>query len=145
MAFKPISPGHPFLADLKKAGLADSQDRNRLFQPETENWPIYEVAYRKLESGFSINVSVKRNMLSVWETCNYFNPIPFELAPIITSIVSYWYREPGKLEEPLASFVRFRQDLRQLLADNGVPSNPGCTEDDIVRAFRQLLETKKAV
>jgi len=41
-----------------------------------------------------------------------------------------------------SSFAKFRQDLRQILADNGVPSNPGWTEDDIVRAFRQLLELK---
>lgn len=38
--------------------------------------------------------------------------------------------------------VKFRRDLCQVLADNGVPSNPGWTEDDIVRAFRQLLELK---
>ena len=36
-------------------------------------------------------------------------------------------------------FVKFRQDLRQILYENGVMSNPGWTEDDIVRAFRSLL------
>ena len=45
-------------------------------------------------------------------------------------------------DELAHSFATFRQDLRQILADNGVPSNPGWTEDDIVRAFRQLLELK---
>ena len=40
----------------------------------------------------------------------------------------------------MQAFSRFRQDLRQVLADNNVPSNPGWTEDDIVRAFKQLLE-----
>jgi hypothetical protein len=41
-----------------------------------------------------------------------------------------------------SSFAKFRQDLRQILYENGVPSNPGWTEDDIVRAIRQLLELK---
>ena len=49
----------------------------------------------------------------------------------------------GSIEETLMdAFAKFRQDLRQILYENGVPSNPGWTEDDIVRAFRQLLELK---
>ena len=49
----------------------------------------------------------------------------------------------GSTEETLMdAFAKFRQDLRQILYENGVPSNPGWTEDDIVRAFRQLLELK---
>jgi hypothetical protein len=36
-------------------------------------------------------------------------------------------------------FVKFRQDLRQILYENGMRSNPGWTEDDIIRAFRKLL------
>ena len=40
------------------------------------------------------------------------------------------------------AFAKFRQDLRQVLYENGVPSNPGWTEDNIVQAFRQLLELK---
>lgn len=47
-------------------------------------------------------------------------------------------------QELMRSFVKFRQELRQLLADNGVASNPGWTEDDIVNAFRQLLRLKDA-
>lgn len=41
-------------------------------------------------------------------------------------------------QELMRSFVKFRQ------ADNGVASNPGWTEDDIVNAFRQLLRLKDA-
>lgn len=41
--------------------------------------------------------------------------------------------------ETVTAFVKFRQNLRQLLYENGVRSNPGWTEDDIVRAFRGLL------
>jgi hypothetical protein len=36
-------------------------------------------------------------------------------------------------------YLKLRQDLRQLLSDHGVPSNPGWTDDDIVRSFRELL------
>ena len=46
-------------------------------------------------------------------------------------------------QELMRSFVKFRQDLRQILFENGVPTNPGWTEDDIVLAFRNLLESKQ--
>jgi hypothetical protein len=39
--------------------------------------------------------------------------------------------------------VKFRRDLCQLLFEHGVPSNPCWSEEDIVRAFRQLLELNK--
>jgi hypothetical protein len=35
--------------------------------------------------------------------------------------------------------VAFRRDLRQLLHDNGIGSNPGWTEADIIDAFRKEL------
>lgn len=38
--------------------------------------------------------------------------------------------------------VQFRRDLRQLLFEHGVFSNPGWSEEDIVDAFRQLLISK---
>lgn len=44
--------------------------------------------------------------------------------------------------ELMHSFAQFRQDLRQILYEHGVLSNPGWTEEDIVRAFRQLLQDK---
>jgi hypothetical protein len=40
----------------------------------------------------------------------------------------------------LSEFAAFRQQLRALLAQVDVPSNPGWTENDIVNAFRELLE-----
>jgi hypothetical protein len=36
-------------------------------------------------------------------------------------------------------FIKFRQDLRQLLYSCGVLTNPGWTENNIVDAFRKLL------
>ena len=43
------------------------------------------------------------------------------------------------LDQLSDSFVKFRQDLRQLLSDAGVSSNPAWSEDDIVEAFRELV------
>jgi len=39
----------------------------------------------------------------------------------------------------LAEFVRFRQDLRQLLFEHGVLSNPGFSDNCIVAGFRQAF------
>ena len=50
-----------------------------------------------------------------------------------------------KMYDDLAACVtKFRQDLRQLLHEHGVASNPGWTEDDIVLAFRKLLDRIQA-
>ena len=83
---KPISPDHPYLADLKAENLP-VQDKDHLYQPEFTNWPIYNVTFHKLQTGFNISVSVKRSTLSFWESCNYFNPIPFELAPVMKELL----------------------------------------------------------
>ena len=37
------------------------------------------------------------------------------------------------------SFAQFRRELRQLLMEHGVASNPGWSEHNIVEAFRDLL------
>ena len=39
----------------------------------------------------------------------------------------------------MQGFVKFRQDLRQILYENGMLSNPGWTEENIIHAFRKLL------
>ena len=41
-----------------------------------------------------------------------------------------------------ACLVQFRRDLCQVLFENGIMTNPGWSENDIVRAFRDL--TKKS-
>ncbi len=40
--------------------------------------------------------------------------------------------------------VLFRQKLRNLLAKHGIYSNPAWSEDEIVIAFKELLENKNA-
>jgi len=52
-----------------------------------------------------------------------------------------WLRQfkPISLNPYIKAFTKFRQELRQLLADNGVPSNPGWSENDIINALRGLL------
>jgi len=40
------------------------------------------------------------------------------------------------------SFVEFRQDIRQLIAECGIRSNPGWSEADIIYALRELLKDK---
>lgn len=45
-------------------------------------------------------------------------------------------------EEYRRDLVALRQGLRQLLAENGVGSNPGWTTDDILKAFRGLLPNR---
>ena len=37
------------------------------------------------------------------------------------------------------AFAEFRMNLRQILFENGVVSNPGWSEDDILASLRQLL------
>jgi hypothetical protein len=54
--------------------------------------------------------------------------------------VAVYVRHAREIE---ACLVTFRQDLRQLLYEHGVMSNPGWTETDIVDAFRKLLQKKK--
>jgi hypothetical protein len=51
----------------------------------------------------------------------------------------------ARCEELIAhyGFVEFRQDLRNLLFEHGVASNPGWSEDDIIVAFRELLKGTK--
>lgn len=44
------------------------------------------------------------------------------------------------LDKTLVEFGRFRNQLRQILTNNGVDSNPGWTEDDITMAFATLLQ-----
>lgn len=44
--------------------------------------------------------------------------------------------------ETHTTFVAFRQNLRQLLADHGVASNPGVSEDWIVDQLRYLLKKR---
>lgn len=45
--------------------------------------------------------------------------------------------------DPLVEcFAKFRRDLRQLLYEYGVRSNPGWTEENIVQALRKILEAK---
>ena len=82
MTFKPIVPEHPFLTDLN-----GMNDKDHLYQPMDKEWPIYNVVVHKLETGFNVVVFIKRNSDAWWETCNYFNPIPFELAPIIKDLL----------------------------------------------------------
>ena len=41
------------------------------------------------------------------------------------------------------AFGKFRHDLRQLLWEVGIGSNPGWTEDDIVNAFRKIIKKRK--
>lgn len=40
------------------------------------------------------------------------------------------------------ALVLMRQNLRQLLADHGVKSNPGWSDNDIVGTIKDLLEKK---
>lgn len=47
----------------------------------------------------------------------------------------------AQIEHPWAeNFSAFRKELRQLLNDCGVKSNPGWSEEDIVQAFKGLLK-----
>ena len=43
----------------------------------------------------------------------------------------------------LKELADFRKSLRQLLEENGIPSNPGWTEQNIVDAFKSLLSKKR--
>lgn len=46
------------------------------------------------------------------------------------------------LEDLREKFVKLRQDLRQLISEYGIRSNPGWSEEDIIFALRCLLEEK---
>jgi len=48
------------------------------------------------------------------------------------------------LKEGADYWTKFRQQLRQLLADFGTPSNPGFSEDDIVHGLRSQLTAANA-
>lgn len=45
----------------------------------------------------------------------------------------------AELDSIMSAWVKFRQALRQVLYYNGIPSNPGWTEDCIVDAFSKAL------
>jgi len=41
------------------------------------------------------------------------------------------------------AFAEFRMNLRQILHDHGIPSNPGWSEDDILQAIKTLIGPPK--
>ena len=84
MTFKPIQPGHPYLDKVDPNKDPDTQ----LFQPTDAEWPIYSIAVHSLVNGFSIGISVMHKPNTFWETCNYFNPIPYELGAYVVSVLS---------------------------------------------------------
>ncbi len=53
--------------------------------------------------------------------------LPLETVPMLP---------PSMMER---TFSKFRQDLRKLLYEHGVKSSPDWAEDDIITAFRELL------
>jgi hypothetical protein len=80
---KPIDPSHPYLPTKSRI----PGEVEHFFQPVEVEWPLYSISVHKLEDGFSVSVQIKRSMDSWWEACNYFNPIPFELAPFLKELL----------------------------------------------------------
>ena len=60
----------------------------------------------------------------------YIKAVESEILPYIEQAAEF-YRKP---------FAEFRRDIRNLLGKNGIPSNPGWTENDIIRGIEEAIK-----
>lgn len=67
----------------------EKEPEKNIYQPVDGTWPIYSVVVSTKETGFHVAVSSKFSTLSFWETCNFFNPIPFDILPILLEVLQH--------------------------------------------------------
>jgi hypothetical protein len=77
---------HPYLKVLATENLP-VKETEHFYQPTDGDWPIYGITVVRSNAGFNISVSVKHGMDEWWECCDYHNPIPYELAPIMKGLI----------------------------------------------------------
>jgi hypothetical protein len=77
-----IRPDHPYIGE---------ELREEVYQPDNADWPLYNVTVHKISAeesfygtpGFSLGLSIKQNMESYWEPVDPWNPLPFEMGPVV--------------------------------------------------------------
>ena len=84
MTFREIESYHPYYAMLEGERPPAYE---HFYRPDDAMWPIYGITFVRFNNGFNLSVSVKRAIDAWWETCEMYNPIPLELAPIIKELL----------------------------------------------------------
>lgn len=85
MKFCALEPDHPYL---KMMTDDDVRSVEHFYHQDDAMWPVYGITHIRMKQGFQLSVSVKTAEDACWEPCNYFNLIPYELAPIIQELLA---------------------------------------------------------
>lgn len=88
--YLPVKLTHPFL-NVAEEDLGEPYWKpsplDKLYQPETGDWPLYWLKVNTQENGFSFDICYKAAMDDWWTPCNAFEPIPFEFVGAITEML----------------------------------------------------------